>query len=86
MCIPGSTRPSLNATCAASCALDELEGLFDEAQIERAETPLNPDLAAGVLERVLPPFNALNDQAWTLSAYVYAFRRSICATNTRRRA
>jgi oligoendopeptidase F len=54
-------------------ALDELEGLFDEAQIDRTESPLNPDLAAGILERVLPPYNALNDQAWTLGAYVYAF-------------
>jgi len=54
-------------------ALDELEGLFDEAQIDRTETPLNPDLAAGILERILPPYNALNDQAWTLGAYVYAF-------------
>ena len=54
-------------------ALDELEGLFDEAQINRTDTPLNADLAAGILERVLPPYNALNDQAWTLGAYVYAF-------------
>jgi len=54
-------------------ALDELEGLFDEAQIDRTDTPLHPDLAAGILERVLPPCNALNDQAWTLGAYVYAF-------------
>ena len=54
-------------------ALDELEGLFDEAQIDRTDTPLNPDLAAGILERILPPYNALNDQAWTLGAYVYAF-------------
>jgi oligoendopeptidase F len=54
-------------------ALDELEGLFDEAQIDRTESPLNPDLAAGILERILPPYNALNDQAWTLGAYVYAF-------------
>ncbi|MGQ9901989.1 MAG: M3 family oligoendopeptidase, partial [Fimbriimonadales bacterium] len=54
-------------------ALDELEGLFDEAQIDRTETPLNPDLAAGIFERVLPPYNALNDQAWTLGAYIYAF-------------
>jgi oligoendopeptidase F len=54
-------------------ALDELEGLFDEAQIDRTELPLNPDLAAGILERILPPYNALNDQAWTLGAYVYAF-------------
>jgi oligoendopeptidase F len=54
-------------------ALDELEGLFDEAQIDRTESPLNPDLAAGILERILPPYNALNDHAWTLGAYVYAF-------------
>ena len=54
-------------------ALDELEGLFDEAQIDRTQSPLNPDLAAGILERILPPYNALNDQAWTLGAYVYAF-------------
>jgi oligoendopeptidase F len=54
-------------------ALDELEGLFDEAQIDRTDTPLNPDLAAGILERILPLYNALNDQAWTLGAYVYAF-------------
>ena len=54
-------------------ALDELEGLFDEAQIDRTETPLNPDLAAGIWERVLPLYNALNDQAWTLGAYIYAF-------------
>jgi oligoendopeptidase F len=54
-------------------ALDELEGLFDEAQIDRTETPLNSDLAASILERILPPYNALNDQAWTLGAYVYAF-------------
>lgn len=54
-------------------ALDELEGLFDEAQIDRTQTPLNPDLAAGIFERVLPPYNALNDQAWTLGAYIYAF-------------
>jgi pepF/M3 family oligoendopeptidase len=54
-------------------ALDELEGLFDEAQIDRTESPLNPDLAASILERVLPPYNALNDQVWTLGAYVYAF-------------
>jgi oligoendopeptidase F len=54
-------------------ALDELEGLFDEAQIDRTQSPLNPDLAAGILERILPPYNALNDHAWTLGAYVYAF-------------
>jgi len=54
-------------------AIEELEGLFDEAQIDRTETPLNPDLAAGIVERILPAYNALNDQAWTLSAYVYAF-------------
>jgi oligoendopeptidase F len=54
-------------------ALDELEGLFDEAQIDRTESPLNPDLAADILERILPPYNALNDHAWTLGAYVYAF-------------
>ena len=54
-------------------ALDELEGLFDEAQIDRTETPLNSDLAASILERILPPYNALNDHAWTLGAYVYAF-------------
>ena len=54
-------------------ALDELEGLFDEAQIDRTESPLNPDLAASILERVLPLYNALNDQVWMLGAYVYAF-------------
>jgi oligoendopeptidase F len=54
-------------------ALDELEGLFDEVPIDRAEDPLAPDLAASVLERVLPLYNALSDHAWTLGAYVYAF-------------
>jgi len=67
-------------------ALDELEGLFDEAQIDRTQSPLNPDLAAGILERILPPYNALNDQAWTLARMCTPSCRSIRATSTRRRA
>ncbi|MDW8052267.1 MAG: M3 family oligoendopeptidase [Armatimonadota bacterium] len=54
-------------------AIDELEALFDELKIDRMETPLAPDLAASILERVVPLYNALNEQAWTLGAYVYAF-------------
>ncbi|MDW8106381.1 MAG: M3 family oligoendopeptidase [Armatimonadota bacterium] len=54
-------------------AIDELEALFDELQIDRMETPLAPELAAGIVERIVPLYNALNEQAWTLGAYVYAF-------------
>jgi oligoendopeptidase F len=71
---PGLDSPEYERDLRSAVrALDELEGLFDEAQIDRTESPLNPDLAAGILERVLPFYNALSDQVWTLGAYVYAF-------------
>jgi oligoendopeptidase F len=71
---PGLDSPEYERDLRSAVrALDELEGLFDEAQIDRTESPLNPDLAAGILERVLPLYNALSDQVWTLGAYVYAF-------------
>ncbi|MFQ3610134.1 MAG: M3 family oligoendopeptidase [Fimbriimonadales bacterium] len=54
-------------------ALDELEGMFDNAQIDRTEHPLKPELAVQVFEAVVPAFNSLNDQAWTLGAYIYSF-------------
>ncbi len=54
-------------------ALDELEGMFDNARIDRVEQPLQPELAMQVFEAVVPPFNALNEQAWTLGAYIYSF-------------
>ena len=71
---PGLDSPEYERDLRSAVrALDELEGLFDEAQIDRTESPMNPDLAAGILERVLPLYNALSDQMWTLGAYVYAF-------------
>jgi pepF/M3 family oligoendopeptidase len=54
-------------------ALDELEGLFDEARIDRTDQPLPPDLAAQLFDHLVPTYNALQEQAWTLSAYVYSF-------------
>lgn len=54
-------------------ALEDLEGLFENAQIDRTDRPLPPEVAVSILEAVLPVYNALNDQAWTLSAYIYSF-------------
>ncbi len=54
-------------------ALDELEGMFDNARIDRTEQPLPVEVAGSLLEAILPAYNALNDQAWTLSAYIYSF-------------
>ncbi len=54
-------------------ALEELEGLFENAHIDRTDRPLPPEVAVSLLETVLPAYNALNEQAWTLSAYIYSF-------------
>ncbi|MCS7065601.1 MAG: hypothetical protein NZL85_04925, partial [Fimbriimonadales bacterium] len=53
--------------------LDELEGLFDEARIDRMEQPLPPELAAHLFDSIVPAYNALQEQAWTLGAYIYSF-------------
>ncbi len=54
-------------------AIDELEGLFDEARIDRMEQPLPTEVAVQLFDALTPRYNALNEQAWTLNAYIYSF-------------
>lgn len=71
---PGLDSPEFERDFRAFVrALDELEGLFDEARIDRVETPLPPDLAAHLFDNLVPAYNALQEQAWTLGAYIYSF-------------
>lgn len=54
-------------------AIDELEGLFDNAHIDRTENPLTMETAIPILETVIPQYNALLEFGHTLGAYVYSF-------------
>ncbi len=71
---PGLDSPEFERDLRAFVrALDELEGLFDEAQIDRTEQPLPSDLAVHLFDNLVPAYNTLQEQAWTLSAYIYSF-------------
>jgi oligoendopeptidase F len=71
---PGLDSPEFERDFRAFVrALDELEAQFDEARIDRVEQPLPADMAAHLFDHFVPAYNALQEQAWTLGAYIYSF-------------
>ncbi|MER3558272.1 MAG: oligoendopeptidase F [Armatimonadota bacterium] len=54
-------------------SIDELEGLFDNAHIERTDQPLPSEVAVPILETVIPQYNALIEFGGVLEAYIYSF-------------
>jgi len=71
---PGLDSPEFERDFRAFVrALDELEAQFDEAHIDRMEQPLSAEIAAHLFDHFVPAYNALQEQAWTLGAYIYGF-------------
>ncbi len=54
-------------------AIDELEGLFENARIDRTDHPLEVSTAVAIFEAVIPQYNALMEFGHTIGAYIYSF-------------
>jgi len=54
-------------------AIDELEGLFENARIDRTDQPLDVNTAVAIFEAVIPQYNALMEFGHTIEAYIYSF-------------